>query len=126
MSSEVTRRREWEALHADLLVALEPLGRNDPFGKGDFWLVDDDWGGCQHKICVTSLPFLTQEVAEVIRHTLEKYSLPWEVVIALDFPDPNRPSDGEGVLVRKSSIEPNWDSVRIAEQFGTQFRWEAR
>ena len=126
MSSEATRRHEWEALNAELVAVLAPFGHENPYGDGDFWVVDDDWGGYQHKICVSKLPFLTREVAEAVQRAIAKYTSPWEVVIALDYSDPSRPSDGEGILVRKSSIEQHWDAVRLSEKYGAQFRWETK
>jgi hypothetical protein len=126
MSTESVRRKEWEALYADLVSALAPFGRENPHGDGDFWVVDDDWGGYQHKICVSQLSFLTGEVAEAVQRALVKYSLPWEVVIALDFADPSRPPDGEGVLVRKSAIDSHWDARRLSQKYGAQFRWERK
>lgn len=124
--NEEIRDEQWAALYADLLHALAPFGRNDAFGEGDFWLVDDDWGGHQHKVCITSLPFLTRAVTDSIQATLNRYPPVWEVVVAMEFDDPNRPPDGEGLIVRSTEIESHWDTQRVFEDFGEQFRWSAR
>lgn len=123
MSNEALRRQEWEALYAEIRATLAALGREDAFGEGDFWVVDDDWGGFRHKVCVTRLAFLTPSLAQAVQGVLRRMHLPWEVILALDFPDAARPPDGEGVLVSKSSIEPRWDAGRLRRDHGAQFRW---
>src|SRR5215831_7870565 len=126
MINEGTRHYEWEALYAELRAVLAFFGRENPYGDGDFWIVDDDWGGYQHKICVNQLSFLSRDVAKAVQQVIAKYVSPWEIVIALDFPDPSRPPGGEGILVRKSAIEQHWDAARLSQKYGSQFRWEAK
>ena len=53
--NEEIRCEQWAALYADLLHAPAPFGRNDAFGDGDSWLVDDGWGGRQHKVVFLKL-----------------------------------------------------------------------
>ena len=122
-AAEAQRRREWSELYEYLRSVLGAFGREDPYGEGDFWLVDDDYGGYAHKVCVTRLPFLTVEVAAAVQQVIAKYSSPWEVVIALDYPDPSRPIEGEGVLVRRSGVEQQWNAERLSRRYGQDFRW---
>jgi len=44
-------------------------------------------------------------------------------VIALDYPDPSRPIEGEGVLVRRSGVEQQWNAERLSRRYGQDFRW---
>ena len=53
-----TREEFWEALYERLHDALSEFGKNDADGDGDYWIVDDDWGGLHHKICVTDANIL--------------------------------------------------------------------
>ena len=52
-----TREQEWEALYDKLRMALAEDGKNDPYGEGDYWIVDDDWGGYHQKVCITNPKF---------------------------------------------------------------------
>ncbi|MCW5574773.1 MAG: hypothetical protein KIT13_01645 [Burkholderiales bacterium] len=122
-AAKAQRRQEWFALYEELRSVLATFGREDPYGKGDFWLVEDDYGGYTHKVCVTRLPFLTGAVAAAVQRTIAKYPSPWEVVIALDYPDPSRPIEGEGVLVRRSKVEQQWNPERLISRYGEDFRW---
>lgn len=115
--------KEWEALYDELGVLLEKHGTQNPFGEGDFWLVDDNYGSPQHKVCVTRITFLTRPVAVEVQRTLRKYSLGWEVLFSLDKPELRPTDDDLGVLVRKSDIKEYWSAERMKAEFGTDFRW---
>jgi hypothetical protein len=122
-SHEQLQAKEWEALYAELSALLESHGTQNPIGDGDFWIVDDNYGSPQHKVCVTRLPFLTRPVAIEVQRILRKYSLPWEVLFSLDKAE-LRPTENDlGVLVRKSDILEHWSAERMKKTFGKDFRW---
>lgn len=57
---------EWEAIYGLLLAILQRHGVHDPFGDGDFYLVDDDYGSVQHKIeCASEAAFTPALVDEI-------------------------------------------------------------
>lgn len=111
---------EWDALYADLNAILSAHGREDPFGKADYWLVDDNYGSPQHKVCVTQISFLTRSLCRECQRLIRRYSLPWEILFSLE----NRVNESElGVTVTKSSMDEYWNAERLAEQHGRSFRW---
>jgi hypothetical protein len=114
---------EWQALYAELTSLLERHGKQDPFGDGDFWIVDDSWGSPQHKVCIFRLPFLTRPLALEIQRLIRQYSLPWEVLLSLDNPEHRPTPDDLGVTVRKADIEEAWSQDRMQRAFGSEFRW---
>lgn len=73
---------EWKEMYGLLLDILERHGRHDPFGDGDFFLVDDDYGSKQHKIECTSKAVFTPVLAAEIQQLLESFK-GWEVTVAL-------------------------------------------
>lgn len=81
--AERSEHETWQALYVELLAVLERHGVHDPFGGGDFFLIDDDYGSTQHKIECTSESAFTPTVAEEIRHLLEPLERKWEVIVAL-------------------------------------------
>ena len=115
--------KEWEALYEELGALLEKRGTQDPYGHGDFWIVDDNYGTPQHKVCVTRISFLTRPLAVEVQRVLRKYSLAWEVLFSLDKAELRPTPEDLGVLVRKSDIQEHWNTKRMQKAFGKEFRW---
>jgi hypothetical protein len=77
-----SRDQDWEALYRRLLEVLAEFGKNDPSGsEGDYWLIDDDWGGLHHKIEVVSADFWSDAVHQRIRQTLANSFPDWGVFV---------------------------------------------
>jgi hypothetical protein len=58
MTYEQTQEKEWEELYDQLSEILSCYGVSNPFGDGDFWLIDDNYSSPQHKVCVARLQTL--------------------------------------------------------------------
>jgi hypothetical protein len=52
-AEEAKQERDWQALHDAITATLDRFGRKDAFGRGDYWLVDDNWGWWSHQIEVS-------------------------------------------------------------------------
>ena len=117
------QQREWDALYAELGALLDEHGKQNPYGDGDFWVVDDNYGSPQHKVCVTRVSFLTRPVALEVQRILRKYSLAWEVLFSLDKAELRPTANDLGVLVRKTDIQEHWSAERMQQAFGSEFRW---
>jgi hypothetical protein len=122
-SQDERQGKEWDALYEELGVLLERYGKEDARGEGDFWIVDDNWGSVQHKVCVTRLAFLTQPLALDIQRLLQNYSLDWGVLLSLDKPGLRPDPNDVGVAVTKSNIEELWNVARMERVHGSEFRW---
>jgi hypothetical protein len=81
--SESVREQEWKSLYARLALALSTHGRSDPFGDGDFFLIDDDYGSYQHKVECTSAAFFRSRALADTQELLSQYDRPWQVVFVL-------------------------------------------
>lgn len=53
---------EWQRSYDAILPVVQKFGRDNAFGEGEFWLVDDDWGGQMHKLYVFDISALTREL----------------------------------------------------------------
>jgi hypothetical protein len=122
MDYDQVQDEEWTTLYEELQQLLARHGQEDAFGEGDFWLVDDNYGSPQHKVCVSRVSFLTQIMASEVQQKIRAYSLPWEVIFAFDR-DERLDSSDLGVVVRKVDIQEDWDSDRMRRLFGSDFRW---
>lgn len=97
------RDEEWKALYLSLGEVLSQFGREDPYGDGDYWLVDDDYGDTAHKVCVSRLAFLTPELIVAVQRALA--DLPhWRVLLQVDEQVNDAPASSTGVTVFSSSV----------------------
>ena len=87
LDDEINLFREWGSLYEELIVLLERHGKLDPFGDGDYYLVEDCYATPQHKVeCVTDEAFTPSLVSDV-QLLLKKYTRKWEVIFALNAVD---------------------------------------
>ena len=47
--------------------ALDRFGKKDPFGDGDYWLVDDNWGRRAQQVEIQNLNFLQPEIIKALQ-----------------------------------------------------------
>jgi hypothetical protein len=87
MAASAEQDTEWRLLYAKLSGLLESAGDPDPYGNGDYWLVDDDWGSKQHKICIFRIESVSSTLIEAIQKILQPFGPDWEVLIALEIQD---------------------------------------
>lgn len=82
--SDEEQAREWDELYRRMLKVMSPLGREDCCGRGDYWILDENWGpGClQQKILIFNLKMIRPEIIRALRNQLDEYPH-WEVVIAI-------------------------------------------
>ena len=116
---------EWRSSYNDILKILEKHGKNDAFGEGDFWLLDDNWGGGPHRLYISNVSVLTRELVEELMVLLsnEKY-LGWQIMVILDLKSPtNEEIPPEGLIVSGTLIQEFWDKEKLRSLFGEKFRW---
>ena len=81
----LSREELWEQLYERLLEALCTSGKNDPSADdADYWLIDDDWGGHHHKICVANSRFWSDAVEIKIRRVLAESFTDWGVFVVFE------------------------------------------
>ncbi len=123
MNTEEVQIREWESLFEALQSALAEYGNEDAFGDGDFWIVDDNYGTPQHKVCVHRAAFLTRPMVAAVQTLLKGWTLRWEVIFSFDDDDPRRHPDDLGLTVRANEIVEHWDHERMRSSYGSEFQW---
>ena len=126
MTNDERQGQEWKALYAELQALLGKHGKEDPYGNGDFWVVDDNYGSLQHKVCVFEVSFITRPLALEVQRVLRKHSLSWEVLFSFDKADARRDPNDLGVSVHKAKIEECWNVERMEKAFGAEFRWRPK
>ena len=76
---------EWETLYERIVELLQKFGVEDPFGKEDYLVVDDNYGYRGQKIEIHKLRMLNLEVVRSL-HGLLKDFPNWTIVISVDIP----------------------------------------
>jgi hypothetical protein len=115
---------EWADLYQRLQILLTSHGQESPYSnKGDFWLVDDNWGGDLQKVCVGKIEFLTPKLAGEVQTLLRDAFPDWGVMFQLEISVEGKAVPPEGIIVRSERIEEHWVKPEMAKIFGLSFRW---
>ena len=117
-------REDWKSCYSALRQSLTLRGVESPFGEGDFWLVDDDYGGFDQKICVFRLEFLRHELVVDIQRVLKASNSQWRVVLVLEVPKLLAAKHEEGGLfIYHDHVEEHWDRRRIEAILGASLSY---
>ena len=113
----------WKRLYDALVVTCKRFGDENAFGRADFWVVDDDYGDHNQKLCVTSLTFLTPEVALAIQQCIRETGLSGaQVMVQLELwrygGDQVPP---EGLIVKADEITEYWNLEQVRTIVGDNF-----
>ncbi|HKC45205.1 MAG TPA: hypothetical protein VKC64_15360 [Burkholderiales bacterium] len=127
LTMEDEQSRQWGELYAQLKSLLLSHGKESPFGRADFWLIDDNWGGNLHKVSVFDIGFLTPEFVEKVQNLLRRPPFEnWGVMFALELEhhgEPVRTIPPGGIVVYVDRIDETWDRERLKILFGSSFAW---
>ena len=117
---------EWKLLYDAVRAVCAKHGTEDPYGTGDYWVVDDDWGGVSQKLVVSSSNFLTPtlvaELADCIA-SLRLYGAQILVALELNVPSGKLPPM-MGLMIDSQGATEEWDLVQIRELVGADFYTE--
>jgi hypothetical protein len=121
MGASAEQDTEWRLLYAKLSGLLESAGEPDPFGGGDYWLVDDNWGLRQHKLCVFRIEAVTSTLTDEIQKILKPFGPEWEVLVALELKDKRYTGGPEGMVITAQGVREHWDRGLLKEQLGYEY-----
>jgi hypothetical protein len=94
----------WEVSYERIRSALTRFGREDAFGHGDFWVVDESYGYNQHKVYFCDLRLLDPEVIKTLQGLLHDFP-GWEIFVAVDLRDgASETWPDMGLIVREYEI----------------------
>jgi hypothetical protein len=117
------QKNEWLMLYEILRTLLLKQGEESPFGEGDFWLVDENWGGSLQKICIFKMAFLTKLLVNDIREMLGQSFPSWGVMVQLEIIHEETSIGPEGMVIFHDRVEVAWDTANMKRCFGSDFDW---
>ncbi len=97
------QEKEWELIYVEISRTLERFGKEDAFGKGDYLLVDDNWGNHQQKIEVQNLSLIRPQIVTLLQNILTPFP-DWEIVVAIDVPTHEADWPAMGLIIRNNEI----------------------
>jgi hypothetical protein len=109
--------REWEVLFVKIEEALRPFGEHWDLEseKGDYWLVDDNWGNFQHRLELQNLALLKPVVIAALQKVLEGYP-DWQIAVSPEPPTEN-PWPGMGLLIRENEIIDDLEREYLPKEY---------
>lgn len=124
MEMQGSEGSDWRRLYEELRSLLMQYGTESAVGRGDFWVVDDDWGYETQKICIFNARLLTKPLARQVQCLLRDRFATWRVMFQLEVED----NEGEllppeGVIVYPDKIKEDWDENFLSRSLGDAFVW---
>ena len=98
--------QEWEALIRALDAVLIQFGKEDAYGEGDYWILDDDYEGPSLKVYISRLGFVTAELVSAIQQALQA-TPHWKVLLLFNEPPDGSPRSSSGLTIQHDTVEPH-------------------
>ena len=112
-----TQEKEWLVLHERITETLNHFGRKDAFGKGDYWLLDENWGRRKHEVEVQNLSLLRPHVIEALQKLLAGYPN-WRITVSVAVPGTEDIWPGMGLIISRDEIVDELQRQHLPEEFG--------
>jgi hypothetical protein len=81
--NQARQEAEWQVLHDRITETLNRFGKKDAFGRGDYWLVDENLGGYRQRLEVQNLNLLQPHIIKALQALLDGYP-DWEIMFRVD------------------------------------------
>lgn len=109
------QEQEWEALYKLVVKTMAQWGVDNAFGKGDYLIVDDNYGWRRQKLEVQNLKMFKVEIIKALQSLLKDFPN-WAIVMAVDVPGKEHwPS--MGVTIRAHEIIDGLLRKYLPEEF---------
>ena len=114
--NEARRAAEWQVLHDKITEVLDRFGKKDPFGRGDYLLVDDDWGGYRQKLEVQNLNLLQPHIIKLLQALLAAYP-DWEIMFRVDVVGKENEWPAMGLIIHEDEVIDDLHREYLPEEF---------
>src|SRR5437879_6094530 len=118
MTSDLDARQEaeWRVLHDRITETLGRFGKKDAFGKGDYWLLDDNWGTWRQEIEAQNLNLLQPHIVKLLQALLADYP-DWEITVRVDVLGKENVWPGMGLVIHDDGIIDDLRREFLPEEF---------
>ena len=114
--SDEQRDHIWQQLYEKIRALLGQHGKENAFGDGDFWMVDDNYGWRRHTVYLFNLKMLDPVTVDRLRAFL--MDLPeWEIVLVIDVPGKEVEWPRMGLTIRKQEVIDGLSRSHLPEPY---------
>lgn len=100
---DLKQQREWQLLHDAIIGVVDQYGVKDPFRKGDYWLLDENWGLSCQQLEFQNLDLFQPVVLDALQSLLHR--LPdWYITIRVDVVGKEDEWPGMGLIIHRDRI----------------------
>lgn len=114
------QEREWLVLYDRISETLKRFGKENAFGEGDYWLVDDNLGLFEHRLEIQNLKLLQPQIIKLLQSLLANHP-DWAISVAVDVPGKEKEWPGMGVVIYADEIIDELRREFLPEEFRTLF-----
>jgi hypothetical protein len=100
---DTAQEKAWGVLFDSVREVLQQFGVEDPFGKGDYLVVDDNYGFRGHKVEIHTLRMLDPQIVKALQLLLRRFP-DWEIIIAVGIPGKEKLWPLMGLTIRAHEI----------------------
>lgn len=111
------QEQQWLVLHDRITEVLDRFGRKDAFGKGDYWLVDDNWGWYRQQVEIQNLDLLKPHIIRRLRALLADFP-DWDITVRVDVPGTEERWPGMGLVIYHDEIVDELRREFLPAEFG--------
>lgn len=115
-SDEAMQDRDWQVLHDLVNTILDRHGVKDAFGKGDYWLVDDNWGCNVQQIEFQNLDLFSLAIIRELQQALAAYPK-WSITIRVDVVGKEKEWPSMGIIIYPTEIIDELQRDYLPERF---------
>ncbi len=101
--TKADQARDWQILHDEITRVLDRYGKKDAFGRGDYWLVDDNYGPRRHRLEFQNLDLFQIDIVRRLQAVLSGFP-DWRITIQVDVPGKEEIWPGMGLIVYENEI----------------------
>lgn len=102
-AEEAVQERDWQVLHDRVTSILNCYGIKDAFRKGDYWLLDDNWGWEVQQLEFQNLDLFGPDIIELLQEVLAGYPK-WSITVRVDVVGKEKEWPGMGLIIHPDEI----------------------
>jgi hypothetical protein len=102
-AEEAAQERDWQILHDAITAMLDRFGRKDAFGRGDYWLVDDNWGRRSQQLEFQNLGLFKPQIVKALQDLLVGYP-DWYITVRVAVPGKEGIWPGMGLIIYSDEV----------------------
>jgi hypothetical protein len=113
---EARQEAEWQILRDRITEILDNFGRKKPVRKGDYWLLDDNWGTWHQEVEVQNLSLLKPPIVKMLHALLAAYP-DWEITVRVDVVGKENIWPAMGLIIHDHEIIDDLQREFLPEEF---------